>query len=100
MTFPAMIRSSFGVSSIFTAGGSGDTISAQEEAIAERGDADFGGSGGQFDAILQFFDALDFANVLPSLCAYISTGESTSEQADSDVPRKPCHFNPPGMRKR
>src|SRR5882672_1330046 len=71
-----------------------------EDAIAEGRDADFGGSSGQLDAIFQFFDALDFTNVLPALCNHRLPAESTSEQANSNVSSDSCHCNPPGNEKR
>jgi len=46
----------------------GGSESHAEDAISKGRDADFGGSSGQLNAIFQFFDALDFTNVLPALC--------------------------------
>jgi len=93
------------------AGGSGDSITAQEESLGKvplgatrtRSTPSRNAVSRTFAtpavismAVFQLFDALDLANMLPALRNSSSHTEGGGKQRNSDASSRPCHVHPPG----
>src|SRR5204862_6510455 len=71
-----------------------------EPSVVECRDTHFRCVGSKLDAVVQTFDALNVAKVLPALREDKSTSESEAKQPNCDASSKTCHGSPPGKRRK